>query len=184
MTDATQTPTLDYAFPSHLEGRCNFLPLSAELQTRCRDELTALKAENAQLREELAQAREAKAVKPVRKLREVKVPVLPYFSCKPVYTVRYDGDGFVFVAEHGRTQPAVPLAMMIAVRMACDWNDDVISQCLALKDDPYEPVETVEDVLEEMYNVLGVSRIVLPEYHKEVITRLLAAVLAETGGDE
>ncbi len=54
----------------------------------------------------------------------------------------------------------------------------------ALKDDPYEPVETVEEVLREMYGLFGVSMIAMPKYHEDVITRLRAAFAAEQGGAE
>lgn len=67
----------------------------------------------------------------------------------------------------------------------CDTFTDADHAAIyALREQPYEPIESVEDVLREMYNVLGASKIVLPEFHEEVVDRLRAAVAAEMAQGE
>ena len=127
-------------------------------------ELRALLAEREKLADENETLRNWLPTPPTRKLREYK-------------GVTYE-DGAFRVVLGGNKWAFQTVAALIA-GFPNSFTDADHAPIYALKDDPYEPVETVEDVLHEMYNALGASEIILPEYHEEVITRLRAAFAAE-----
>jgi len=166
MSDATQYP---------------FIKLAAEWEAKHH----ALRTQIAEMGREMASvvaerdALKAQQPKVERKLREVKV-----VGCGIAHAVAFDGKEFVFNNANGLKHKHSRFIYMVTYHDAVNWTDNIIAQCLALKDDPYEPVETVDEVLQEMYNVLGASKIVIPEYHEDVITRLRAAFAAEQGGAE
>lgn len=185
MIDATQYPSVQRILGDAETGReiymwskASVAALAAELRS-----LLTSNAVNAKLaaeweaKYEALKAQQPKA--PERKLREVRVRGDGF-----THAVTFDGKEFVFNNANGSKRKYMTLSDMAIYHNVVSWTDDVLAQCLALKSDPFEPVEMVEAVVDDMVNVLGATNIILPEYRAEVITQLRAAFAAEQGGAE
>lgn len=113
----------------------------------------------------------AKPTPPVRKLREVK-------------GVTYR-DGFWVDADGCKWEGASGVIWNNNLRNPRQKQEELTDAdfpaIYALKDDPYEPVETVEVVLEEFANVTNWDK--RGNMVSAIAARIRAAVIAETGGD-
>lgn len=184
MSNSTQYPTLAMVFPSG--GESSGFILNAADRRRGYVELHSLLTTSA-THAELAKAWQAKyealVPKPVRKLREVTA--LWSDGSDSACRVRYN-NGYQFVLDSGQVSGTYDtVADLVEARSGCKWPDEVLRQCLSLPNEPYEPVETVEEVLRDAMRACYLSGgATIAEMVSKYATRLRAAVLAETGGAE
>lgn len=170
MTDTTQYPSIQLilgdaktgteiykwskgsvaALAAELHSLLTSNAVNAQLAAEWEAKHHALRTQIAKMGREMASvvderdALKAQQPKVERKLREVKVVV-----CGIAHAVAFDGKEFVFNNANGLKRKYMTLSEMVTYHDAVNWTDNIIAQCLALKDDPYEPVETVDEVLKE-----------------------------------